>query len=130
MIGTAKKGQQMQQGIRIRISRPSNPAFTMPRQRPDSSGEGLSQHFFRLLFRSLFVLFVIIFLLTLLLHRSIQREDLALQELLAVQAQIRQEHTEHLEARDQLSSRSRIAAAAAVRLGLYLPEKEQEHHLY
>jgi cell division protein FtsL len=130
MIVTAKKGQKIQQGLRIRISRPSSPAFTLPRQRPNSSDGDLSERLYRLLFRSLFVLFVTVFILALLLRWSIQQEQVVLDELLTAQAQIRQEHAALMEERDQLRTRSRIAAAAAVRLGLYLPEKNQEHLLY
>lgn len=117
--------------VKIRIPRPSSPAFATAHGQAQASGrEQLSSEFFRLLFRLLAGIGLVLLVLSQLLHWRISQARAELERLAAVNADVRREHARLTAQRDELASKPRIAAAAAVRLGLQLPEKEQEHRLY
>jgi cell division protein FtsL len=122
MVVTGKKGQNVRREVRIRIASPA------PRQE-HSVNEPLSEDFLRLTARTLAVVFLIVLLTSQVLHWLTNRETAELERLLAINAEVRREYTRLTAQRDELASKPRITAAAAVRLGLQLPTKEQEHRL-
>jgi cell division protein FtsL len=123
MLVAGKKGQNVRREVRIRISRPTNPWV-------GGSKEPLSAELLRLVARLLAAAFLVVLFVSQLLHWRIDRETAELERLTAVNAELRREHTRLTAQRNELSSKPRIVAAAAVRLGLQLPTKEQEHRLY
>uniref|UniRef100_UPI004056300C hypothetical protein n=1 Tax=Candidatus Electronema sp. TaxID=2698783 RepID=UPI004056300C len=117
--------------VKIRIPRPSSPSFATAHGPAQSSGKDqLSPEFSRLLFRLLAGIGLVLLVLSQLLHWRISQARAELERLTAVNADVRREHARLIAQRDELASKPRIAAAAAVRLGLQLPDKEQEHRLY
>lgn len=122
MVITSKKGQNVRREVRIRIASPA------PRQE-HSGKEPLSEDFLRLTTRTLAAVFLVVLLTSQILHWLTSREMAELERLLAINADVRREHTRLTAQRDELASKPRITAAAAVRLGLQLPTKEQEHRL-
>lgn len=111
----------VRQTIRVKITRPVAPSWETDR---------LREHFFQLLFRLLTALFVSTAAAGIFLHWRIGQEQEILAGLTEQDAALRKEHAALQAQRNELMSKSRIAAAAAVRLGLQLPEKEQVHRLY
>ncbi len=111
----------VRQTIRVKITRPVAPSWETDR---------LREHFFQLLFRLLTVLFVAAAAAGIFLHWRIGQEQDSLAGLTEQSTALSKEHAALLAQQDELMSQSRIAAAAAVRLGLQLPEKKQVHRLY
>ena len=125
MVVNGKQG--VRQEIRIRISRPSSPYVARQAGR---RRENLSEDFLRLTVRTVAVFFFIVCILCQFLRWRTAQEYAEFERLTAVHADVSRQHAELLAQRDQLLAESRIVAAAAVRLGLYPPEPEQEHRLY
>jgi cell division protein FtsL len=116
---------------KTKIPQPSSPWLTAAHGGNAQSGrEQLTPEFFSLLRRLLAGIAVIILALSQFLHWRVSQAQAGLERLAAVNADVRREHASLTAERDELASKPRIAAAAAVRLGLQLPQKEQEHRLY
>lgn len=129
MVVTGRKKQAIRQhGVRIRISRPSSPSFAGHNVARASGGEELSEDFLRLLVRSIAALLLVVLVLSLLLNWQIRQENAALERLAAIHASVKAEHERLTAKRNELMTEARIVKAAA-RLGLSLPNKEQEHRL-
>ena len=111
----------VRQTIRVKITRPVAPSWEADR---------LRDYFFQFLFRLLTALFVSTAVCGIFLHWRISQEKETLAELTEQSAALGKEQAALLAQRNELMSKSRIAAAAAVRLGLQFPEKEQVHRLY
>jgi len=111
----------VRQTIRVKITRPVAPTWERDQLRED---------FFRLLFRLLTALFLAASAAGIFLHWRIRQEQSTVELLTEQNATLRKEHAALLAQQNELMSKNRIAAAAAVRLGLQLPEKEQVHRLY
>ncbi|WP_417915143.1 hypothetical protein [Candidatus Electronema sp. JM] len=122
MLAVGKKGHNIRQEVRIRIASPPT--------RSSNGREEISAEFFRLLARLLAAIALATLLISLLLHWRIRQETAELERLTAVNAEVRRDHASLTAKRDELTSKPRVVAAAAVRLGLQLPTKEQEHQLY
>jgi cell division protein FtsL len=122
MVVTGKKMQVIRHGVPIGISSP-------PSRQVGDSKEPLSEDFLRLLIRLLAATFLIVLILGLFLHWRISKETAELERLTAVHVDLRREHTHLTAQRNELASKPRIAAAAAVRLGLQFPTKAQKHRL-
>ena len=90
----------------------------------------LSEDLLRLLVRLLTVISLCVFLLGNVLRWYIHEEQVLFDHLMVKRAELLAERDDLLARRDHLASESRIVAAATVRLGLHLPEKDQEHRLY
>uniref|UniRef100_UPI0040562CEF hypothetical protein n=1 Tax=Candidatus Electronema sp. TaxID=2698783 RepID=UPI0040562CEF len=101
----------------------NGPAQTGPSREP------LSSDFLRLLFRLLLAAGVAVLIVSQLLSWRVSRKTAELERLIAAQTEIRQEHARLAAQRDELASKARIVASAAVKLGLHLPAEEQEHRL-
>ncbi len=93
------------------------------------SREPLSEDFLRLLFRLLLGIGIAVLIASQILRWLVSQETAELERLAATQAEIRQEHVRLTAQRDELTSKARIVASAAAKLGLHLPTKEQEHRL-
>ena len=118
-----RKRTDSKQSIRVKITRPV-PSVHMR----DSAR--LSEIFFHLLAKLLTALVLIAVLLACYIHWQISHEQAMLTQLAEQGAALQKEHATLLVRRNELMSKSRIAAAAAARLGLQFPEKEQVHRLY
>ncbi|WP_417910385.1 hypothetical protein [Candidatus Electronema sp. PJ] len=122
MVVTGKRMQVIKHGVPIRISSP-------PSRQAGDSREPLSEDFLRLLIRLLAATFLVVLILGQFLHWRIGKETAELERLTTSNVDMRREHTRLTVQRNELASKPRVAAAAAVRLGLQLPTKEQKHRL-
>ncbi len=123
MIGNKQKRPELRQSIRVKITRPVSSPHT-------GSAARLSENFFRLLLQLLTTIFLTAVVLALFFHWRISDERVVFTQLAEQGTTLQKEHTTLLMSRNELMSKSRIAAAAAVRLGLQFPETEQVHRLY
>jgi cell division protein FtsL len=128
MVASGKKKQVIKHGARVRIARPSTPSFAGNDRARDSYSEELSEDFLRLLVRSLAALLLVFFSLSLVLNWRIRQENAVLEHLAEKHADVKAEHERLTAERSRLMNKARIIKAAA-RLGLSLPEKDQEHRL-
>lgn len=111
------------QSIRVKITRPVSPARAW-------ASESLSEDFLHLLRSVLIVAGMLAAVLAIFLHWRISHARTASAQLTEIGTELRKEHAALLAQQNTLMEKHRIAAAAAVRLGLQLPTKEQVHRLY
>lgn len=128
MMVTGGKGRNVRRDAPRPPVKPTS-GFSSPAVQPGPSREPLSDEFLHLLFRLLLGIGVAVLIASQMLRWRVSRESAELERLLAAQTEIRQEHARLVAQQDELASKARIVASAAVRLGLHLPTKEQEHRL-
>ena len=123
MLASKQNRPELRQSIRVKITRPVSSVTMRDPSR-------LSERFFHLLAKVLTIIVLIAMLLACYMHWQISHERAMCTQLAEQGAVLQKEHTSLLVHRNELMSKSRIAAAAAARLGLQFPEKEQVHRLY
>jgi cell division protein FtsL len=107
----------------VKITRPVSPAYGW-------ASENLSEDFFHLMRNVLLGAGLFAAVLAVFLHWRISHARTASAQLTEIGTELRKEHAALLAEHNTLTAKNRIAAAAAVRLGLQLPTKEQVHRLY